>query len=124
MTAPGDLASLSCPAFLLSPQSVLELEAAYLSHPDMFFDIGRTQDPAERLLRVVRWWLQSLWSNFGAPFEAVHSVKKPYNPILGEQFHAHWDDPAGAWKHATLVAEPGLGAARARAGRPRGQEAL
>jgi len=46
MTAPGDLSSLSAPAFLLSGRSVLEMEVHYMSYPELFFDIGRSSDPA------------------------------------------------------------------------------
>jgi len=49
MTASGDLASLSAPAFLLSGISVLELEEAYCCYPEVFADINRATDPSGNL---------------------------------------------------------------------------
>jgi len=62
---------------------------------------------AERMLRTVRWWLQCLWSNFGAPLEVSRSVRKPYNPILGEQFFCTWSNANSDWKQVSMVAEQG-----------------
>jgi len=62
------------------------------------------------MLKVVRWWLASLWANFGEPFvSSGNSVKKPYNPILGEQLHCRWEDsnPDSDWKTVVMTAEQG-----------------
>lgn len=57
------------------------------------------------MLAVVAWWLHNQWHSYGSPFSGGKSIKKPFNPILGEQYFCTWDDPT----HGTteLLAEQG-----------------
>ena len=57
------------------------------------------------MLAVVAWWINNQWHSYGSPFSGGRAVKKPYNPILGEQFTCHWEDPEGG--KTELLAEQG-----------------
>ncbi|KAJ3218454.1 hypothetical protein HDU67_005550 [Dinochytrium kinnereticum] len=80
-----DIASvrMSLPANLMEPMSNLEFWN-YNDRPDLFATMGDPEDPVERMLRVVRWFLSkdTKWKD--------NKLRKPYNPILGEVFQCHW----------------------------------
>ena len=57
--------------------------ALYFFH---FCRISDLEDPKERMLQNVRWYL----SAFHAGRKGA-VAKKPYNPILGETFNCYWD---------------------------------
>eukprot|EP00158_Paraphelidium_tribonemae_P009672 Partr_v1_DN28927_c4_g1_i2_m25211 putative Oxysterol-binding protein len=60
----------------------------------------------ERTLFVARWFLSTLYGSYHERC-ADGSEKKPYNPVLGEQFFTRWreDAPAATWKSAECVVE-------------------
>ncbi|KAI8339116.1 hypothetical protein BC941DRAFT_394549 [Chlamydoabsidia padenii] len=82
----GDLSSLTCPAFFLNGLSLLEYGTYWGDHPTCFTAIGQTTDPQERMLAVVRWFMSTLWGSYASRCTNGLNEKKPYNPILGEQF--------------------------------------
>ncbi|KAJ3411698.1 hypothetical protein HDV05_001808 [Chytridiales sp. JEL 0842] len=83
-----DIASvrMSLPANLLTPESNLQFWN-YNDRPDLFACISEPEDPTERMLRVLRWFLakDTKWKN--------NELRKPYNPVLGEYFKCHWEIP-------------------------------
>ncbi|KAH6600102.1 hypothetical protein BASA50_002561 [Batrachochytrium salamandrivorans] len=83
-----DLVSMriSLPANLLEPQSNLEFWN-YVDRPDLFVSIPDGTSPLERMLRTVRFWYSkdTKWKD--------NHLRKPYNPILGEQYICHWKIP-------------------------------
>lgn len=77
----SDLASVrfSLPAQLLEPTPNLEYWT-YLDAPNAFVAIGNSDDPLDRMLEVIRFWLtKDLKYAKGKPC-------KPYNSCLGEFF--------------------------------------
>ncbi|KAM0747159.1 hypothetical protein T439DRAFT_328927 [Meredithblackwellia eburnea MCA 4105] len=75
---------ISLPANLLEPIGNLELWQ-YCERPDFFAAMPESDDELERMLSVLRWM-------FTKDLKFVkHKIAKPYNSILGEHFHAHWD---------------------------------
>ncbi|KAH9369773.1 hypothetical protein HPB48_007740 [Haemaphysalis longicornis] len=52
--------------------------------------IGDCEDPKERMVEVVRWYLSAFHAG-----RKSSVAKKPYNPILGEIFRCYWKLPAG-----------------------------
>ena len=44
------------------------------------------------MLRVVRWFISSLYGSYAGRTKAAGFERKPYNPILGEQFRCRWQD--------------------------------
>lgn len=40
----------------------------------------------ERMLAVTRWFMSTLWGSYASRCTNGQHEKKPYNPILGEQF--------------------------------------
>ncbi|KAF9987361.1 hypothetical protein BGZ65_004011 [Modicella reniformis] len=78
-----DLHRVTLPTFVLEPRSMLERITDFMSHPELINKANLIQDPVERFVAVTRYYLSG-WHI------KPRGVKKPYNPILGEQFRAQW----------------------------------
>ncbi len=99
---PGmDTTSLAAPPFVLRPISFLEFEAHYSQPNSDFLKIAHEESPIHRLLHVVNWLLCCFTTTPAKGFEGL----KPYNPVLGEQFHCEWhhDDGSKTEFHAEQV---------------------
>ncbi|KJR80603.1 uncharacterized protein SPSK_05411 [Sporothrix schenckii 1099-18] len=93
---PGaDLSRVVLPTFILEPRSMLEritkkspadVVSSFMCHPEMLLPIPNIEDPTERFVSVVKFYLSG-W-HIRPP-----GVKKPLNPILGEIFSCYWDFP-------------------------------
>ncbi|KAF9579839.1 hypothetical protein BGW38_003735 [Lunasporangiospora selenospora] len=92
----SDLHRITLPTFILESRSMLERITDFMSHPDLILKAGEIQDPVERFIGVTRYFLSG-WHI------RPKGVKKPYNPILGEQFRAKWKFADGT--EAFYVAE-------------------
>ncbi|KAK7433375.1 hypothetical protein QQZ08_000315 [Neonectria magnoliae] len=97
----SDLAAVrfSLPSQLLEPTPNLEYWT-YLDAPNAFIAIGTSDEPLDRMLEVVRFWLtKDLKYAKGKPC-------KPYNSCLGEFFRCNWetDDNAPAINTSGLQA--------------------
>ncbi|CAO3621719.1 unnamed protein product [Mucor hiemalis] len=88
----GDLSSLTCPAFFLNGLSLLEYGTYWGDHPSCFTNVIESKDPEERMLAVTRWFMSTLWGSYASRCTNGLTEKKPYNPILGEQFYCHMGD--------------------------------
>ncbi|ORY93867.1 hypothetical protein BCR43DRAFT_443517 [Syncephalastrum racemosum] len=88
----GDLSSLTCPAFFLNGLSLLEYGTYWGDHPSCFAAISEAQDPKDRMVAVTRWFMSTLWGSYASRCTNGLTEKKPYNPILGEQFHCKLGD--------------------------------
>ncbi|KAG0004453.1 Oxysterol binding protein [Entomortierella chlamydospora] len=86
----GDLSSLTCPSFLLSSVSLLEYSQYWGDHPKLFASIPQGETAEDRLLNATRWFISTLYGSYTSRATAAGMEKKPYNPILGEQFFAKW----------------------------------
>ncbi|KAK0389590.1 hypothetical protein NLU13_3165 [Sarocladium strictum] len=94
---PGaDLSRVVLPTFILEPRSMLERITNFMCHPEMLLHIPTIDDPTERFVSVVKFYLSG-W-HIRPP-----GVKKPLNPILGEVFTCYWDLEDG--KHAYYISE-------------------
>ncbi|KAF9906145.1 Oxysterol binding protein [Linnemannia zychae] len=89
-TFSGDLSSLTCPSFLLSSVSLLEYSQYWGDHPKLFASISAGETPEERLLNCTRWFISTLYGSYSSRATTAGMEKKPYNPILGEQYFAQW----------------------------------
>lgn len=83
-----DLSRVTFPTFVLEPRSMLERITDFMSHPDLIFGAEQCEDPEERFLRVLQYYLAG-WHI------KPKGVKKPYNPVLGEFFRCRYDYPNG-----------------------------
>ncbi|KZS90261.1 Oxysterol-binding protein [Sistotremastrum niveocremeum HHB9708] len=79
-----DLSKVTFPTFVLEPRSMLERITDFMSHPDLIFGAEEQEDPEERFIRVLSYYLSG-WHI------KPKGVKKPYNPILGEFFRCRYD---------------------------------
>ncbi|CEJ91869.1 Putative Oxysterol binding protein-like protein [[Torrubiella] hemipterigena] len=89
----SDLAAVrfSLPSQLLEPTPNLEYWT-YLDAPNAFIAIGTADEPLDRMLEVVRFWLtKDIKYAKGKPC-------KPYNSCLGEFFRCNWDTEDNAPK--------------------------
>ncbi|KAG0012403.1 Oxysterol binding protein [Entomortierella chlamydospora] len=60
--------------------------------PKLLADIPTGATPEERMLKCTRWFIATLYSSYGYRSTNAGMEKKPYNPILGEQFYAQWSN--------------------------------
>ncbi|KAG0165757.1 Oxysterol binding protein [Apophysomyces sp. BC1015] len=88
----GDLSSLTCPAFFLNGLSLLEYGTYWGDHPTCFTAVSDPSNPQERMLAVTRWFMSTLWGSYASRCTNGLTEKKPFNPILGEQFHCTLGD--------------------------------
>jgi len=79
-----DLSKVTFPTFVLEPRSMLERITDFMSHPDLIFGAEKCNDPEERFMRVLSYYLAG-WHI------KPKGVKKPYNPVLGEFFRCRYD---------------------------------
>ncbi|OAA43181.1 Oxysterol-binding protein [Metarhizium rileyi] len=94
---PGaDLSRVVLPTFILEPRSMLERITNFMCHPEMLLSIPEIDDPVERFVSVVKFYLSG-W-HIRPP-----GVKKPLNPILGEIFTCYWE--LGNSKRAYYISE-------------------
>jgi hypothetical protein len=100
----GDLSQLTAPSFMLNGISLLEYSAHWLDYPHLFAQIAEGSSPEDRMVAAVKWFLSTLPGSYHE--RCVNgSEKKPYNPILGEQFHCEWRDERQSWKEARMTVE-------------------
>ncbi|KAI0043627.1 Oxysterol-binding protein [Auriscalpium vulgare] len=91
-----DLSKVTFPTFVLEPRSMLERITDFMAHPDLIFGAELCDDPEERFMRVLQYYLAG-WHI------KPKGVKKPYNPVLGEFFRCRFDYPNGT--HGFYIAE-------------------
>ncbi|KAL9939331.1 hypothetical protein V8E36_002144 [Tilletia maclaganii] len=78
-----DLSKVTLPTFVLEPRSMLERITDFMTHPDLVFGAGKLEDPQQRFIEVMRYYLAG-WHI------KPKGVKKPYNPVLGEFFRCSY----------------------------------
>jgi len=83
-----DLSKVTLPTFVLEPRSMLERITDFMAHPDLIFGADLCEDPEDRFIRVLQYYLAG-WHI------KPKGVKKPYNPVLGEFFRCRYDYPNG-----------------------------
>ncbi|KAI9486570.1 MAG: hypothetical protein EXX96DRAFT_549590 [Benjaminiella poitrasii] len=88
----GDLSSLTCPSFLLAPISLLEYSSFWADQPGLLCEVGKSDNAEQRFYAAIKWFVSSLNGSFSSRVPKGEWEKKPFNPILGEQFHCKWDD--------------------------------
>ncbi|KAG6831623.1 hypothetical protein H0H92_008700 [Tricholoma furcatifolium] len=93
-----DLSRVTFPTFVLEPRSMLERITDFMSHPDLIFGAENCNDPEERFIRVLQYYLAG-WHI------KPKGVKKPYNPVLGEFFRCRYDYSDGS--QGFYIAEQG-----------------
>ncbi|KAJ2591975.1 Oxysterol-binding protein OBPa [Coemansia sp. RSA 1722] len=93
-----DLSRITFPTFVLEPRSFTERVTDFMSHPDFLINANKNEDPIERFIGVVKYYMSG-WH--------IHpkGVKKPYNPVLGEFFRSRctFDDGSSAFFVAEQV---------------------
>ena len=94
-TIHGDLSNITAPPFILDTKSSVELPAFWAERPVVFVAPAASQNPAERALLVLKWFVSSLRNQQYAGRSESQGVKKPINSFLGEVFLANWEDEAG-----------------------------
>ncbi|KAJ4506591.1 hypothetical protein HRR78_004977 [Exophiala dermatitidis] len=92
----GDLSNITAPPFVLDTKSAVELPAFWAERPAVFVAPASSDDPAERAVLVLKWFLASLRNQQYAGRRADEGVKKPLNAFLGELFLATWNSDAAA----------------------------
>lgn len=71
---------------MLADKSTTEFPRYWIEHPDLFCAPAHEDDPAKRLLAVLKWFLASLKGQQYAGREPSQGVKKPLNAFLGELY--------------------------------------
>ncbi|KAI1846155.1 hypothetical protein JX265_010533 [Neoarthrinium moseri] len=95
-TFKGDLASLSAPPFLLSPESITQFSQYFNDHPQLLIAPSKEGNAEKRALLVMKWFLSGLRRQMATKNEdGTRKKLKPLNPFLGEIFLGKWVDDAG-----------------------------
>jgi oxysterol-binding protein-related protein 9/10/11 len=89
-TFQGDLSTLLCPSIMLNGISLLEYSLHWAEYPEQLVEISKPIEPEERMVNVCKWFISQLYGSYASRSQASGFERKPYNPILGEQFHAEW----------------------------------
>ncbi|CAD5126020.1 DgyrCDS14196 [Dimorphilus gyrociliatus] len=81
----ADLTKVTLPAYILDKKSLLEMFADCNSNPQLFLGIADEKTARDRMEAVVKWYLTTFKG-------AIKNgkINKPYNPIIGENFHCQW----------------------------------
>ncbi|KAJ2004897.1 Oxysterol-binding protein 4 [Coemansia thaxteri] len=78
--------------------------AHWSDYPHILAEITTAATPEERMKLVARWFVSTLYGSYNKRVaESNSGEKKPFNPILGEQFLASWDD--SEYGETTFVCE-------------------
>ncbi|KAI0133462.1 hypothetical protein BJ170DRAFT_606394 [Xylariales sp. AK1849] len=102
-TFSGDLASLSAPPFLLSPESICQFSQYFNDYPSLLVAPAKEKNAEIRALLVLKWFLSTLRRQMATKHEDGTKKKlKPLNPFLGEIFLGKWEDDAGT---TSLISE-------------------
>lgn len=92
----GDLASLSAPPFLLSPESICQFSQYFNDHPSLLVAPAKEASAEKRALLVMHWYLGGLRRQMATRNEdGTRRKLKPLNPFLGEIFLGKWEDDSG-----------------------------
>ncbi|KAH6647816.1 hypothetical protein BKA67DRAFT_662573 [Truncatella angustata] len=95
-TFKGDLASLSAPPFLLSPDSICQFSQYLNDYPRLLVAPAKEENAEKRALLVMHWYLAGLKRQMATRNEDGSRKKlKPLNPFLGEIFLGKWEDECG-----------------------------
>ena len=89
-THPGDLGQMSMPAAIMSGRSILEYTSHWCDYPELFHSVSKGEESLDRMVNVVRWYVSTLFGSYGSRTVKGDIEKKPFNPILGEQFFCCW----------------------------------
>ncbi|CAO0802934.1 unnamed protein product [Mucor circinelloides] len=98
----GDLSSVTCPAFLLAPESLIEYSEYWAAQPELFAAIPEPDSEVERLLAFIKWFISYLNAAYRRRVPKGQWEKKPYNPVLGEQWFMNWADVDGCGETEVL----------------------
>lgn len=101
----GDLSSITAPPFILSPVSLVEYSQYWFSTRELFFAAADEQDPEERFVKVVKWFIATLRLQYCSRNEQSGTEKKPLNPALHELFTAKVEDNGDGNGDVVLVSE-------------------
>lgn len=82
-----DITSITCPAFLLRPISMLEICSEAVKPLDDIAAIAKLETPRERIQAVTKSFLHCCTL---MPKQHNFNHCKPYNPIYGERFVCTW----------------------------------
>lgn len=85
-TIKGDLSNITAPPFVLADKSTTEFPRYWIENPELFCAAAHEQDPAKRMLNVLKWFLSSLKGQQYAGRNPSEGIKKPLNAFLGEVF--------------------------------------
>jgi len=86
----GDISSMTAPPWILSPVSLTEYSAFWVSQPSLFTAVGKEKNPERRMVLVLKWFISTLKQQYSSRNEKLGTEKKPLNPILFELFLGEW----------------------------------
>lgn len=75
---------LQLPIFLLEPRSLLERYSDFCNHLDFILRVPAMEDPLDRFLGVVRFYLSGWYTR-------PKDIRNPFNPVIGEVFRCQYD---------------------------------
>ncbi|KAL0478923.1 hypothetical protein AKO1_007806 [Acrasis kona] len=90
---PGmDMTQIMCPMFCIRPISFLEFLVVYTQPNKNLIQASKIADPEQRMVNIMAWVIATLTLTPQSGFAGI----KPYNPILGEEFHCKFQHDDGS----------------------------
>jgi len=90
---PGmDMTQIMCPMFCIRPISFLEFLVVYTQPNENLLQAAKEADPEKRMINIMAWVISTLTLTPQNGFAGI----KPYNPILGEEFHCQFAHDDGS----------------------------
>lgn len=68
----------------------------WAAQPELFAAIPKPDNEVDRLLAFIKWFISSLNASYRKRVPSGQWEKKPFNPVLGEQWFMNWCDVDGS----------------------------
>lgn len=79
----------------MTPDPFYFLREYWVAQPELFAAIPRSGNEVDRLLAFIKWYISYLNAAYRRRVPNGQWEKKPFNPVLGEQWFMNWQDVAG-----------------------------
>ncbi|VDP05617.1 unnamed protein product [Soboliphyme baturini] len=96
-----DLTKIVLPTYILERRSLLEMYADFMTFADLFEAINEGHSEEERMVAMLRWYMSTFYGGRKSGL-----AKKPYNPILGEEFRCCWNSPSLSQSEKVVPGSP------------------
>lgn len=81
--------------YTVSSDSFCLIREYWVAQPELFAAIPRSDNEVNRLLAFIKWFISYLNASYRRRVPKGQWERKPFNPVLGEQWFMSWQEVAG-----------------------------